>query len=164
MSASRSPTICACVLAVNIVMASTRAMGSHSKRCPAVSFTLITPPLEICKTALLARICVQYGSMFGRAGREILEHLLYTFVEVLFIFLRLVREHVFRTGAPNELLCFCIVQVNYERSFFVVLFGCGCITESTKPTPTPSPTEAVIERLKRSLGLSRFNRHDGNVT
>src|ERR1700746_2863117 len=85
-----------------------------------------------------------------RGWRELLEHLRDTFVQVLFIFLGLVGQSVFSAAAPNQLLGFCVVQVNDPGSLFVVLFVCRRFAEPCAPesSPAPSPTEPVIEGLK----------------
>ena len=93
-----------------------------------------------------------------------LEHLSYALVEVLFIFLRLVRERGFSAAAPYELLCFSVVHINHKRSFFVILFRGGGVAETSEASPAPSASEAVIERLQRSLRLCRLDGHDSNVS
>src|SRR5438105_4750723 len=100
---------------------------------------------------------------FCWARRKVLEHLRNTLVQVLFIFLSFVGQSVLSAAAPNQLLVFCIVQVNNEGSFFVVLLRGGRFAHPSESSPAPSSTKAVIERLKCSLGLSRLNRHDRHI-
>src|ERR1700726_44122 len=85
--------------------------------------------------------------------RELLEHLFHSFVEVLFILLGLVGHHVFGTAAPDQLLSFCVVQINHEGSLFVVLLRRGGLAYPSESPPTPSPAQTVVESLKRPLGV-----------
>src|SRR6266850_5421071 len=102
---------------------------------------------------------------FCRVRRELLEHLGYTFVQVLFVLIGLIRHCVLRTSAPDQLLGVCVVQVDNQGSYFVVLFGRGGVAEpsTSESSPSPSPTEAVIKRLKASLGLGRLNCYDCDI-
>src|SRR5207245_9758242 len=90
---------------------------------------------------------------FFRARGEILEHLRYTFVEVLFIFIGLVRQRIFGTSAPDQLLRFCVEHVDYERSFLVVLLGGRRLAEpsASESSPAPSPHQSFIAGLKCSI-------------
>src|SRR5205807_8623345 len=72
---------------------------------------------------------------------------------------------VFGTAAPDQLLGFCVIHVDQQGSFFVVLLSCGGVahSHSSESSPTPSPAESVVEGLKCSLGLGRFNRYEGHI-
>src|ERR1700730_4506951 len=85
--------------------------------------------------------------------RELFEHLFHSFVQVLFILLGLVGHHVFGTAAPDQLLGFCVVQVNHEGSFFVVLLRRGGLAHPAESSPTPSPAHTIVESLKRSFSV-----------
>src|ERR1700756_3769810 len=113
--------------------------------------------LSILVSSLISVFIQRLGALLAfqllascRGWRELLEHLRNTFVQVLFIFLSLVGQSVFSAAAPNQLLGFCVVQVNDQGSLFVVLFGCRRLAEpsATESSPAPSSTEAVIEGLK----------------
>src|ERR1700758_982039 len=101
---------------------------------------------------------------FRPLWREILEHFGNAFVQVLFILLGFAGDGIFRRATPNQLLRFCIVQVNYKCSFLVVLLRSGRFTKTSKAAPAPSPAHSVIKGLQCSLGLARLNRHDANVS
>ena len=111
------------------------------------------------------RGCLSVSSTlsFGRAWRETFEHFGYAFVQILFIFLSFIREHIFSAGTPYELLCTCIVHIDYKRSFLVILLRGGGFTETAKTSPAPSAAQAVIERLKCFFGLCGFDCHDGHI-
>src|ERR1700756_2942077 len=109
--------------------------------------------------ALLVRLCNNTSHSTRRSRlvltllrvwRELLEHLGATLLQVLFILFGLAGYHILCTAAPNQLLGFCVVQIYNQGSFFVVLFGCRRLTESSTPksSPAPSTTKAVIECLK----------------
>src|ERR1700722_14837938 len=100
---------------------------------------------------------------FGRAWRETFEHFGYAFVQILFIFLSFIREHIFSAGTPYELFCTCIVHIDYKRSFLVILLRGGGFTETAETSPAPSAALAVIERLECFFGLCGFDRHDGHI-
>ena len=71
------------------------------------------------------------GFLFARARREVIEHLLYTFVEALDVFVGLVRKRVAGRPPPEEFLGLRIEQIDNERADLVVFDVCGCIAEST---------------------------------
>src|SRR6266566_1691577 len=88
------------------------------------------------------------GSAFCRFWRKLLEHLGNALVQVLLIFLGLIGQSVFSTSPPNQLLRLCVVQVNNQGPFLVVLLrGCG-FAHSTESSPPPTSPEPVIERLQ----------------
>src|ERR1700675_1287893 len=112
------------------------------------------PSLRACISNLLPnfRAAVrQSGHLpFCRFRRKGLEHLRYTFVQVLFILRGLFRQRVLGTSAPDQLLGLGVIQVDYQGSYLVVLFrrGRGAEPSASKSSPAPSPAEAVIESLK----------------
>src|SRR5215469_7674250 len=100
---------------------------------------------------------------FARTWRETFEHSGYAFVQVLFIFLGLVRERFFSATPPYELLCFRVVHIDYKSPFLVVLLRCRRFAETSHASPAPSAAHSVIERLECSFGLGGFDRHYSHI-
>jgi len=65
------------------------------------------------------------GFLFARARREVIEHLLYTFVEAPDVFVGLVRKRVAGRPPPEEFLGLRIEQIDNERADLVVFDVCG---------------------------------------
>ena|ERR1700726_2723415 len=91
--------------------------------------------------------------------RESLKHLRHTFVQILFILRGLVGQRVFGTSARDQLFSFGVVQVDYWRSYFVVLLSCCRVAEpsahesSPSPAPTIRPLVTDLDRDLEVLGL-----------
>src|SRR5258708_4515871 len=84
------------------------------------------------------------GLAFPRLWRKLLEHLRNTLVQVLFVFLDFIGQSVLSTSAPNQLLRLCVVQVNNQGPFLVVLLrGCG-FAQPAPSSPPPTSTETVL--------------------
>src|SRR5579872_1419168 len=81
--------------------------------------------------------------------RELLEHLRHTFIEVLFVLIGLVGQHVFGGATPNQLFGFSVVHVDNQGTLFVILFRCRRLAEApaSESSPAPSSAEAVVEGL-----------------
>src|ERR1700693_52486 len=94
---------------------------------------------------------------------ELREHLGHALVQVLLIFIGLVGQRVFGTAPPDQLLGFCVVHVDEQSPFFVVLLVSGSLAHSTESPPTPSPAHTVVEGLKCLLGMRRGYRYEGYI-
>src|SRR5271156_5603705 len=104
------------------------------------------------------------GFLFARARREVIEHLLYTFVEVSDVFVGLVRKRVAGRSPPEEFLGLRIEQIDNERADLVVFDVCGCIAESSSPSKSPPPPpaapEAVVVGVESAVIFCHLHRHD----
>src|ERR1700722_11090232 len=113
------------------------------------------------------------GFLFARAGREVIEHLLYTFVEAPDVFVGLVRKCVAGRPPPEEFLGLRIEQIDNERDDLVVFDVCGCIAESTTPSestsaakstsPPPADPEAVVVGVESAVMFCHLRRQYGAI-
>src|SRR5271156_5963323 len=104
------------------------------------------------------------GFLFACARGEVIEHLLYTFVEAPNVFDGLVRKCVAGRPPPEEFLGLRIEQIDNERADLVVFDVCGCIAESTSPSestsPPPAAPEAVVVGVESAVIFCHLHRHD----
>src|ERR1700722_431094 len=168
MSASRLPMICACALMGCVVKVITKAMNNDSNWYLPVACSFIVSPFSISYNTSCSARRRRLLLASCRARREILEHLRRALFQILFILLGFVGQHVLGTAPPDQLLGFCVEQVDDQGSIFVVLFGCVGLAEAAAPesSPAPSPAEVaivVIERAKRSLSLCCLDRYHGHI-
>src|ERR1700735_4319002 len=146
MSASRLPMICACALMGCIVRVITKAMNNDSNWYLPLSCSFIVSPFSISYNTSCSARGRGFLLVFCGARREILEHLRHALFQILFILLGFVGQHVLGTATPDQLLGFCVEQVDDEGSILVVLFGCVGLAEpaearppASSPAPPPPP-------------------------
>jgi len=96
-----------------------------------------------------------------RFWRKMVEHLLHALVEILNVFVRLVRKRVARRAAPDQLLGLCVEQIHNEGADFVGIYRCRGVSKSAAPSPAAS--EAVLEGVEGLLILSHIDRNDRDV-
>src|SRR5580658_7334863 len=95
------------------------------------------------------------------AGREILEYLLHSLVEILDISGGFIRESIARRSAPDEFLRHRVEQIDDERSDSVGLRCRCCITEAS--APAPASAESVVPGVERAAILGHFHGDNGNL-
>src|ERR1700722_7081981 len=92
------------------------------------------------------------------------EHLLYSLVEILRVLICIVGKWVRRRTSPELILSLGIQQIDDERTDLVGLSCCCCVSESSKSSPTPTTSEAVVKRVESLLILRDLDRHDTDIT
>ena len=100
-----------------------------------------------------------------RAWREMVEHFLHVFIEIFYVFLRLVRKSVASCSSPNQALALGVEKIN-NKSADLIGLRCGSrISESSTPESSPAPTssEAVVEGIESLLVLGHFYRYNRDL-
>src|ERR1035437_3023796 len=105
--------------------------------------------------------------LLRRTWRELLEHFRNVLIQVLNVFVGVIGERVARVASPNQLLRFCVEQIDDQRSYLICFCCCGCLTKTSKtsaskPSPTPTSSKPIVEGIQGLLIVCDLHRHDGN--
>src|SRR5258705_7483525 len=83
---------------------------------------------------------------------KVFEHLLYALIKILDVRVGLAGERIARRSPPDHLLTVRVEQIDNQRTDFVVVHRCGCVSEAAAPAPAAS--KAVVEGIESALILS----------
>src|SRR5436305_2211042 len=100
-----------------------------------------------------------------RAWRELLEHFVHAFIQVLDVLVRVAREGIARAAPPYQLLGLGVEEIHYHRANLVRLSRGGRFTETTaaKASPTPPASQPVIKSIQGLLRVGHLYGHDAHV-
>src|SRR5215471_4498231 len=98
--------------------------------------------------------------------RKMFEHLFRALLDVL---VRVVRQCAARAASPEQLLCLRVEKIDDQRPYRVgVRCGRGfpktiSKTTTSKSSPTPASTEAVVESIQSLLIVRHLDCYDRNI-
>src|SRR5260370_22231436 len=80
-----------------------------------------------------------------RIRREVFEHLLYSFAEVIDVLVRIVRNCVAGRASPDQILGLGVEQIDNQSTDFVGFSCCSRVSEYYPPTPASA--KAIVKRV-----------------